>query len=202
MDKTTAHDTKHEEDTDLNDQEKTNIISSTSILLTPPDTTHQYNLSNPSLNSLDSVMSSSINFDKNDLISNYSSLSSNNLYFSNNCSSPMYRSITSIASEDDPWRASSIGIKCISYKPVGYVFLTRRVLDLYSTDGKRKVDIVYNYSKKYRNRIKTPSIGSSMHNCSFCDTITIDFDPCSTLFDLIMEVQIITQGTFFGFIHF
>jgi len=110
------------------------------------------------------------------------------------CSSPMYRSITSMASEEDPWRASSIGIKCISYKPTSYVFLTRRVLDLYSTDGKRKIDIVYNYSKKYHNTIKTPSIGSSMENCSFCDTITIDFDPSSTFFDLIMEVQIITQG--------
>ena len=185
----TAHDTKNEEDTKQQNNEQTNIISSTSIVLTPPDTSQRSNLSNPSLNSLDSVMSSSIN----DLNNNYSSLSSNNLYL-NCCSSPMYHSITSIASEDDPWRASSIGIKCISYKPVGYVFLTRRVLDLYSTDGKRKVDIVYNYSKKYRNRIKTPSIGSSMNNCSFCDTITIDFDPCSTLFDLIMEVQIITQG--------
>lgn len=144
---------------------------------------HKSNLTTPSMNSLDSLLL-------------YPS-TNNNFYFNrNNCSSPtsMYRSITSIASEEDPWRASSIGIKCISYKPVGYVFLTRRVLDLYTTDGKRKVDIVYNYSKKYRNRIKTPSIGSHIENCSFCDTITIDFDPSSTLFDLIMEVQIITQG--------
>lgn len=142
---------------------------------------HKSDLTTPSTNSLDSLLL-------------YPS-TNNNFYFNrNNCSSPMYRSVTSIASEEDPWRASSIGIKCISYKPVGYVFLTRRVLDLYTTDGKRKVDIVYNYSKKYRNRIKTPSIGSHIENCSFCDTITIDFDPSSTLFDLIMEVQIITQG--------
>lgn len=33
-----------------------------------------------------------------------------------------------------------------------------------------------------------------MQNCSFCDTVTLDFDPESTTFDLVMEVQIITQG--------
>ena len=108
--------------------------------------------------------------------------------------SPMYRSLCSLSDVDDPWKASSIGIKCINYKPVGSVFLTRRVLDLYVTDGKRKVDILYSYSKKNISKIKIPSIGSSIENCSFCDTITLDFDPDSTLFDLVMEVQIITQG--------
>ena len=164
--------------------------------------TQKSRLGNPSMNSLDSIMSSSsTQFDNNSLSI---PMSGTDFYFNQNdmnCSSPMYRSITSIPNEEDPWRASSIGIKCISYKPIGYIFLTRRVLDLYTTDGQRKVDIVYNYSKKYRNRIKTPSIGSSINNCSFCDTITIDFDPSSTLFDLIMEVQIITQGNEFNFFY-
>ncbi len=171
------------------------------ILTHPPhdDTSPQdYALSNASINSIDSSLTSSSALKPHYASSSSLLHASNDFSFFNaanlSCSSPMYRSITSIASEEDPWRASSIGIKCISYKPVGYVFLTRRVLDLYTTDGKRKVDIVYNYSKKYRNKIRTPSIGSSMHNCSFCDTITIDFDPSSTFFDLIMEVQIITQG--------
>jgi hypothetical protein len=94
----------------------------------------------------------------------------------------------------DAWKASSIGIKCISYKPVGYMFLTRRILDMYVTDGKHKLDVLYSYSKKFRNKVKIPSIGTSIKNCTFCDTITLDFDPESTMFDLVMEVQIITQG--------
>jgi hypothetical protein len=108
--------------------------------------------------------------------------------------SPMYISSTSLSLYDDPWKTSSIGIKCISYKPIGCIFLTRRILDLYVTDGKRKIDILYSYSKLYKNKIKVPSIGTSIEDCSFCDTITLDFDPESTLFDLIMEVHIITQG--------
>jgi hypothetical protein len=106
----------------------------------------------------------------------------------------MFRSMTSLSGDEDPWKASSIGIKCISYKPVGYMLLSRRILDLYATDGSHKIEIFYSYSKKFRNKIKIPSIGSSMRNCSFCDTITLDFDPDSTMFDLVMEVQIITQG--------
>jgi hypothetical protein len=106
----------------------------------------------------------------------------------------MSRSLCSLTEIDDPWQASSIGIKCINYKPIGSVFLTRRVLDLYETDGKRKVDIIYSYSKKANSIHKIPSRGTSIENCSFCDTITLDFDPDSTLFDLVMEVQIITQG--------
>ena len=190
------------EDEDETTSDMSSILNSTNIIFTPTDIEilpnnkqelSRSNLTNPSMNSLDTILYSSQNYVDN----NHNLLlpSSNNFYFNkNDCSSPVYRSITSIAGEEDPWRASSIGIKCISYKPIGYVFLTRRVLDLYTTDGKRKVDIVYNFSKKYKNRIKTPSIGSSIENCSFCDTITIDFDPSSTLFDLIMEVQIITQG--------
>ena len=65
---------------------------------------------------------------------------------------------------------------------------------MYVTDGKRKIDILYNYSKKFSNRIKVPSIGTSMQNCSFCDTITLDVEPCGQVFDVVMEVQIITQG--------
>jgi hypothetical protein len=106
----------------------------------------------------------------------------------------MYHSMTSISSEDDPWKAGCIGIKCISYKPIGYLMLTRRVLDLFVTDGKRKIEVLYNYSRRYKDKIKVPSIGTAMSNCSFCDTITIDLDPDSTFFDLVMEVQIITQG--------
>ena len=138
------------------------------------------------------LMSSSVNLNKTD---SNSIPKLDNFYFINdNCSSSMYKSVTSLTNEDDPWRASSIGIKCINYRPTGYVFLTRRVMDLYTTDGKRKLDIIYNFSKKFKNKIKTPSIGTSLQNCSFCDTITIDFDPSSTFFDMIMEVQIITQG--------
>ena len=87
----------------------------------------------------------------------------------------MYRSMTSLSGDDDPWKASSIGIKCVSYKPVGFILLSRRILDLYTTDGSHKIEIFYSYSKKFRNKIKIPSIGSSMQNCSFCDTITLDF---------------------------
>lgn len=107
--------------------------------------------------------------------------------------SSMSHSLTSLNNDDDPWKASAIGIKCISYKPIGYVFLTRKILDLYSTDGKRKLEILYSYSKKYKEKVKVPTFGTSLNHCSFCDTITLDFDPDSSLFDLIMEVQIITQ---------
>lgn len=103
-------------------------------------------------------------------------------------------SLSSIETNENTWKASSLGIKCISYKPNGYVFLTRRILDKYSTDGKRKLEILYNYSKNCRNEFKIPKSGTSLENCSFCDTVTLDFDPDSTLFDLVMEVQIITQG--------
>lgn len=33
-----------------------------------------------------------------------------------------YKSMASLSGDEDPWRASSIGIKCVSYKPVGYVY--------------------------------------------------------------------------------
>ena len=106
----------------------------------------------------------------------------------------VYRSHTSLSNTEDPWKASSIGIKCVSYKPIGHVFLTRRVLDTYATDGKRKIDICYNYSKKATSKEKVPSIGTSIKNCSFCDTITLDVEPCAEVYDIVMEVQIITQG--------
>ena len=108
--------------------------------------------------------------------------------------SSIYRSSTSLAHNEDPWKTSSIGIKCISYKPIGCVFLTRKIVELTDTDGKQKIKILYSYTKADGDKVKVPSIGSSIENCSFSDTITFDFDPDSTLFDLIMDVHIITQG--------
>jgi hypothetical protein len=108
--------------------------------------------------------------------------------------SSIYRSSTSLAHYEDPWKTSSIGIKCISYKPIGCVFLTRKIVELTDTDGKQKIKILYSYTKADRDKLKVPSIGSSIENCSFSDTITLDFDPDSTLFDLVMDVHIITQG--------
>lgn len=143
-------------------------------------------LASASTNSFNSLSSSIYN----KVDSNYQSFLSTDADIRN---STMCNSLTSLMSDDDPWKASAIGIRCISNKPIGYVFLTRRILDLYSTDGKRKLEILYNYSKKYKNKIKIPTLGSSINNCCFCDTITFDLDPDSTLFDLIMEVQIITQ---------
>lgn len=102
-------------------------------------------------------------------------------------------SLASLSNDDDSWKASAIGIKCISYKPIGYVFLTRKIQDIHdSVDGKRKLEILYSYSKRYK-RVRYPMFGSSINHCSFCDNITLDFDPDCSLFDLIMEVQIITQ---------
>ena len=126
--------------------------------------------------------------------SNYQSLLSPDI--DNFRSSPMSLSLTTLMDYDDsPWKASAIGIKCISKKPIGYVFLTRRILDLYSTDGKRNLEILYSYSKKYRNKIKIPKLASKINSCSFCDTITFDCNADSaSIFDLIMEVQIITQN--------
>lgn len=111
-----------------------------------------------------------------------------------NRNSHMYQSMTSLTSAEDTWKASTLGIKCVSEKPSGHVLLTRRILDLCTTDGKRKIEILYNYSKKYQDKKKLPAKGASIQNCTFCDTISLDFDPDSTLFDMVMEVQIITQA--------
>lgn len=90
------------------------------------------------------------------------------------------------------WQPSSLGIKCYSQKPKGHIFLTRRILDMCSTDGKRKIEIEYNYSKDFEKDQGFKSKGSSIQNCSFCDTVSLDFEPESTFFDLLMDVQIIT----------
>ena len=101
---------RKEEDFEPNRNELPSFLSSTSIILTPPIENNTENekslLSNPSLTSIDSMMSSSMNFHD----SNNNLIMPNDFYFNKqNCSSPMYRSITSITSEEDPWRASSIG---------------------------------------------------------------------------------------------
>lgn len=90
------------------------------------------------------------------------------------------------------WKPSSLGIKCYSQKTKGHIFLTRRILDVCSTDGKRKIEIEYNYSKNFEKDQGYKSKGSSIQNCSFCDTVSLDFEPESTFFDLLMDVQIIT----------
>lgn len=144
-------------------------------------------LASASTNSFNSLTSSSF---CNKIDSNYHSFLSTDTELKN--LSPMSHSLTSLTNDEDPWKASAIGIKCISYKPIGYVFLTRKILDLYTTDGKRKLEILYSYSKNYKEKVRIPTLGTSLNHCSFCDTITLDFDPESSLFDLIMEVQIIT----------
>lgn len=182
-----------------NEEAKENKTTTTTSNL---DESFELNLGSPSTHSFNSSLSSSVyqarvgvgggstGFD-----SNYHSFLSADVDLKNNSLSPMSHSLTSLSADEqhDPWKASAIGIKCISYQPIGYVFLTRKILDMYSTDGKRKLEILYSFSKRYRNRIKVPAIGAKLNNCSFCDTITMDFDPDSSLFDLIMEVQIITQ---------
>lgn len=174
-------------------QEKSTLSSYSSNTLTTSDETNTEKsiLENLSCNSIDSMMFSSLNSDKND--SNSLIVCDDGNFYANDYTSK-FKTIKQLTPDEDPWLASSIGVKCYNYKPVGYVFLTRRLLDLYMTDGQRKVEIVYNYSKKSKKKMKIPSIGSSILNCSFCDTVTIDFDPCANLFDFIMEVQIITQG--------
>ncbi|RNA05365.1 hypothetical protein BpHYR1_026670, partial [Brachionus plicatilis] len=102
------------------------------------------------------------------------------------------QSFLSTHEPEDTWKPSSLGIKCFSQKPKGHIFLTRRILDLCSTDGKRKIEIEYNYSKNFQNEKEFKSKGSSIQNCSFCDTVSLDFEPESTFFDLLMDVQIIT----------
>ncbi|CAF0814066.1 unnamed protein product [Brachionus calyciflorus] len=112
----------------------------------------------------------------------------------NSCekNSSLFQSVHTYEETDDSWKPSALGIKCYSVKHDGYVFLTRKILDLSSTDGKRKIDVCYSYAKDYKNGHKIKPRGSNLQNCSFCDTVSLDFDPDSTLFDLVMEVQIIT----------
>ena len=45
----------------------------------------------------------------------------------------------------------------------------QKILDQSSTDGRRKFDIMYNYSKSYENRQKVKSKGNTLQNCSFCE---------------------------------
>lgn len=104
----------------------------------------------------------------------------------------LHKSFHDINDTEYTWKPSTLGIKCISEKPKGHIFLTRRILDLCSTDGKRKIEIEYNYTKDYKNKQEFKSKGSSIQNCSFCDTVSLDFEPESTYFDLLMDVQIIT----------
>ena len=182
-----------------NEEAKENKTTTTTSNL---DESFELNLGSPSTHSFNSSLSSSVyqarvgvGGGSSAFDSNYHSFLSADVDLKNNSLSPMSHSLTSLSADEqhDPWKASAIGIKCISYQPIGYVFLTRKILDMYSTDGKRKLEILYSFSKRYRNRIKVPAIGAKLNNCSFCDTITMDFDPDSSLFDLIMEVQIITQ---------
>jgi hypothetical protein len=95
---------------------------------------------------------------------------------------------------DDPWKPSRIGIKSISYRPIGCIRLSKAVLEVSSTDGKRKWDVYYSFRKTYFADTKVPMIGTSLRYCSFCDTVAIDIDAGCTYLDLLMEVKIISVG--------
>ncbi len=130
--------------------EESNLSSYSANALTTSEEiiAQKFVLENPSNNSIDSIMFSSLNSEKND----------ENQYYPFERSCTLFKSIASLAPDVDPLHASSIGVKCINSKPVGYIFLTRRLLDVYMTDGQRKVEIVYNYSKKFKKRkMKIPS---------------------------------------------
>lgn len=151
---------EEDEENCFNKTQKSTLSSlSSNTLTTSEDINAQKSiLENPSCNSIDSMMFSSLDSDKND----YNSLiacDDCNHYF-NERSYSNFKSITNLTSNQDPFLASSIGIKCINYKPLGYIFLTRRLLDLYMTDGKRKIEIAYNYSKKFKKKRHIPSTGN------------------------------------------
>jgi hypothetical protein len=98
-------------------------------------------------------------------------------------------------SDFNPWKVKAIGIKCISYKPIRYLTLTRCVLDVYTTDGNEdEIKIVKIYSKRYTTIHTIPSIGTRLNDFEISDVITIDIDGPSTFIDLVLEVQIITLG--------
>lgn len=139
--------------------EKSTLSSFSSNTLTTSEeiNAQKFILENPSFNSIDSMMFSSLNSDKNEYNSLVACDDCINLF--NDRSYSNFKSITNLASNQDPFLASSIGIKCINFKPIGYVFLTRRLLDLYQTDGKRKIEIAYNYSKKIKKKTKVPALG-------------------------------------------
>ena len=104
------------------------------------------------------------------------------------------RSYDSLSTLENAWKPTKFGIKTISYRPEGFTYLTKSVLELYLTDGIGGIDIRYIYARNYRHAEKVPFIGTSIENCTICETITIDIEGPSTYFALILEVQIITQG--------
>jgi hypothetical protein len=96
---------------------------------------------------------------------------------------------------DDPWKPCRVGIKSISYKPIGYIKLRKTILEVSSTDGKRKWDVYYNNKKVYSSDdIRVPMIGTSLRFCSFCDTVAIDIEAGCTYLDLFLEVKVISVG--------
>lgn len=97
--------------------------------------------------------------------------------------------------DNNPWKAKTIGIKCISYKPIRYLTLTRCVLDIYTTNGiEDEIRIVQIYSKRYTTTHTIPSIGTCANDFEISDTISIDIEGPSTFIDLVLEVQIIALG--------
>jgi hypothetical protein len=81
-------------------------------------------LSNPSGDSIDSMLFSSMNSEKIDSNS-IIVYDDSNYYSKSRKSCSTFKSVTELDNDEDPLLACSIGLKCFTFKPVGYIFLTR-----------------------------------------------------------------------------